>query len=95
MKPKPPTSNNLAGGPTLEQQARRDQIEEAIAVCMATSQDMAEVALRIEQAVRRAAMVSPVLIPALERVKGVRIRVENLHADLAAYWQAGQARRWE
>jgi hypothetical protein len=95
MKPRPPGSNNLAGGPTLEQQARRDQIEEAIAVCMATSQDMAEVALRIEQAVRRASMVSPVLLPALERVHSVRVRVEQLHADLAEYWQAGQARRWK
>jgi hypothetical protein len=94
-KPRPPGSNNLLGGPTLAQQARRDQIEEAIAVCLATSQDMAEVALRIEQAVRRAAMVSPVLVPALERVQGVRLRVEKLHTDLAEYWRAGQSRRWE
>jgi hypothetical protein len=95
MKPRPPGSNNLAGGPTKQQQVRRNQIEDAIAVCMSTSQDMAEVALRIEQAVRRASMVSPVLLPALERVQSVRVRVEQLHADLAEYWQAGQARRWK
>lgn len=94
-KPRPPGSNNLAGGPTLAQQARRDQIEEAMAVCLSTSQDLAEVALRIEQAVRRAALVSPVLVPALERVKGVRVRMERLHAELAEYWRAGQARRWD
>lgn len=94
-KPRPPGSNNLLGGPTLEMQARRDQIEEAIAVCLATSQDMAEVSLRIEQAIRRASMVSPVLVPALERVRGVRLRMEQLHADLAQYWRAGQSRRWE
>lgn len=94
-RPRPPGSNNLAGGPTLAQQSRRDQIEEAIAVCLATSQDMAEVALRIEQAIRRAAMVSPVLVPALERVVGVRVRIERLHAELAAYWRTGQSRRWE
>lgn len=95
MKPRPKGSNNLAGGPTKKQQARRDQIEEAIAVCLATSQDMAEVALRIEQAVRRVSMVSPVLLPALERVQSVRTRIEQLHADLAEYWQAGQSRRWK
>lgn len=95
MKPRPPGSNNLAGGPTLEQQARRDQIEEAIAVCLSTSQDMAEIALRIEQAIRRAAMVTPVLVPALERVQGVRLRVEKLHDDLAVYWRDGQSRRWK
>lgn len=95
MKPRPSSSNNLAGGPTLQQQARRDQIEEAIAVCMAISQDMAEVAIRIEQAVKRASLVSPVLLPALERVRGVRIRVEQLHADLAEYWRTGQACRWQ
>jgi hypothetical protein len=94
-KPRPPGSNNLAGGPTLEQQNRRDQVEEAIAVCLATSQDMAEVALRIEQAIRRASLVSPVLVPALERVRGVRVRVERLHTELAEYWRAGQSRRWK
>lgn len=94
MKPRPSGSNNLAGGPTLEQQARRNQIEDAMAICLATSQDMAEVALRIEQAIRRASIVSPVLLPALERVRTVRARVEQLHAGLAQYWQAGQARRW-
>lgn len=95
MKPRPPSSNNLAGGPSLEQQYRRDQIEEAIAICLATSQDMAEISIRIEQAIRRASMVSPVLIPALERVHSVCVRIEQLHADLAQYWQAGQARRWK
>lgn len=95
MKPRPKGSNNLLGGPTLQQQARRNQIEDAIAVCLSTSEDMAEVALRIEQAVRRASMVAPVLLPALERVRVVRIRVEQLHTELAAYWRAGQARRWE
>jgi hypothetical protein len=94
-KPRPPGSNNLAGGPTLAQQARRNQIEDAIAVCMSTSQDMAEVELRIEQAVRRASMVSLVLLPALERVQSARVRVEQLHTDLAEYWQSGQARRWK
>jgi len=94
MKPRPNGSNNLAGGPTLEQQGRRNQIEDAMAICLATSQDMAEVALRIEQAIRRASIVSPVLLPALERVQSVRVRVEQLHASLATYWQAGQARRW-
>lgn len=95
MKPRPSGSNNLAGGPTLDQQARRDQIEEAIAVCLATSQDMSEIAIRIEQAVRRAAMVSPVLVPALERVQAVRVRIDQLRTGLAEYWRAGQARRWE
>lgn len=26
---------------------------------------------------------------------GVYLRVEQLHADLAEYWQAGQSRRWK
>ena len=95
MKPKPKGSNNLAGRPTLVHQAGRDQIEEAIAACLSTSQDMAEVSLRIEQAMRRASMVAPVLVPALERVHGVRVRIEKLHTDLAQYWRAGQSRRWE
>lgn len=89
------TSNNLLGSLTDAQSGRRDQIEEAIAVCLSTSQDMAEIAIRIEQAIRRASMVSPVLVPALERVVAVRIRIERLHADLGAYWRAGQSRRWE
>jgi hypothetical protein len=95
MKPRPSGSNNLAGGPTLEQQARRNQIEDAIAVCMATSQDMSEIAIRIEQAMRRAVMVAPVLNPALERVIEARVRITRLHADLVEYWHAGQARRWK
>ncbi len=95
MKPHPPTSNNLLGNLTGDAADRRDQIEEAIAICLATSEDMAEIAVRIEQAIRRASMVSPVLVPALERVIGVRVRIERLHADLGAYWRAGQSRRWE
>jgi hypothetical protein len=88
-------TNNPLGDLPVDAKARRDQIEEAIAILLATSQDMAEISLRIEQAVRRAAIVSPVLVPALERVTGVRQRLTRLHADLAAYWHAGQARRWE
>lgn len=95
MKPRPACSNNLLGNLPNPQAERRDQIEEAIAICLATSQDMAEVAVRIEQAIRRASIVSPVLVPALERVVAVRVRIERLHADLGAYWRAGQSRRWE
>ena len=95
MKPKPTGSNNLLGTLPNDAIERRDQIEEAIAVCLATSQDMAEIAIRIEQAIRRAAMVSPVLVPALERVTSARLRIERLRADLGTYWRAGHARRWE
>ena len=91
----PTGSNHLLGDLPMEAKERRDQIEEAIAVLLASSQDMSEVALRIEQAVRRAAVVSPVLVPALERVTSVRTRLAQLHQDLAAYWSAGQAHRWE
>ena len=94
-KPRPIGSNNLLGDLSTDAKERRDQIEEAIAVLLASSQDMGEVALRIEQAVRRAAVVSPVLIPALERVASIRTRLARLHQDLSAYWSAGQAHRWE
>jgi hypothetical protein len=94
MKPKPPSSNNLLGTLPGESAERRDQIEEAIAICLATSQDMAEISIRIEQAIKRAAIVSPVLVPALERVSAVRARIERLHTDLGEYWRAGQSRRW-
>lgn len=94
-KPHPTGSNNLLGDLPAEAKERRDQIEEAIAVMLASSQDLAEVALRIEQAVRRASAVSPVLIPALERVSLIRARLTHLQQSLSAYWHAGHAHRWE
>lgn len=92
--PHPPGSNNLVGGPTLEQQARRNQIEDVMAACMSASDELAEVAVRIEYALRCASAVTPVLLPALERVQSVRVQIERLHTDLSQYWQAGQLRRW-
>lgn len=62
---------------------------------LTSSQDLAEVATRIEQATRRASIVVPVLSPALERVIAIHQHLTQLHQDLSGYWHAGQARRWE
>jgi len=57
--------------------------------------DIDEMDLRIDQAVRRATIVSPVLVPAQERLEQMRKRITALHADLGKYWTTGQAHRWE
>ena len=91
----PKKSNNLLGDLPAAAKARRDVIEDAIASLYRVLLDIDELALRLDQAIRRAAVVAPVLHPAQERLAQVRGRVAGLHASLGAYWSAGQSRRWE
>jgi ABC-type transporter Mla subunit MlaD len=91
----PKQSNNLLGDLPADGKARRDPIEDAIASLYRCLMDIDELSLRIDQAVRRAAVVAPVLHPAQERLAQVRNRVAVLHATLGAYWSQGQSRRWE
>lgn len=93
--PKPGKSNNVLGDLPVDAKARRDQIEDALAVLYRCLMDIDELTLRIDQAVRRAAIVGPVLRPAQERLAEIRGRVEKLRANLGAYWSAGQSHRWE
>jgi len=93
--PKPGQSNNLLGDLPVRGKARRDQIEDALASLHRVLMDIDEMDLRIDQAVRRATIVSPVLVPAQERLEQMRKRITALHADLGKYWTTGQAHRWE
>ena len=94
-KPHPPSSNNLLGDLPADAKVRRDQIEEALAVLNRVLMDIDEMTVRLDQAVRRASVVSPVLVPAQVRLAQVRARIAALHTSLGAYWSAGQSRRWE
>jgi len=93
--PKPGKTNNALGDLPVAAKERRDVIEDALASLWRVLLDLDELAVRLDQAVRRAAIVSPVLAPAQERLAQVRVRVAALHSDLGAYWSAGQAHRWE
>lgn len=95
MKPRPPGSNNLLGDLPLAAKQQRDQIENAIALCLAVNHDIAEVETRISQAMRRSTVVEPVLHPAAQRVAEIRACIEQLHAELGAYWRTGQSHRWQ
>lgn len=91
----PKQSNNLLGDLPGHAKDRRNVIEDAIASLYRVLLDIDELTLRIDQAVRRASMVAPVLHPAQERLGQVRERIATLHASLGEYWAAGQAHRWE
>ena len=93
--PKPGKTNNALGDLPVDAKRRRDQIEDAIASLYRVLVDIDELALRIDQAIRRAALVGPVLHPAQERLAQVRARIATLHTDLGVYWSQGQSRRWE
>lgn len=93
--PKPGTSNNLLGDLPVGAKRRRDQVEDALASLYRVLVDLDELSLRIDQAIRRASVVSPVLVPAQERLCQVRERLAALQDDLGAYWSAGQAHRWD
>ena len=54
-----------------------------------------EVALRLDQAVCRAAQDTSVLQPAIDRLAQVRVRLAVLRSRLGQYWRDGQAHRWE
>lgn len=94
MPPKKGANYGTLGELKAEGTKRRDSIEECLTLLMDTSEDLGELALRIEQAMRRAATVSPVLMPALERIAEVRQRIERIHATLIAYWNENQSKRW-
>ncbi len=93
--PKQGVSNNVLGDLPVDAKARRDPIEDALASLYRAMADMDELSLRIDQAMRRAAVVSPVLMPAQERLHQVRERLASMRSELGAYWSAGQSRRWE
>jgi hypothetical protein len=93
--PKPGKSNNLLGDLPVAAKARRDGIEDALASLYRCLVDLDELALRIDQAARRAAVVAPVLHPAQERLQQIRQRIAAVHNSLGEYWSQGQAHRWE
>jgi hypothetical protein len=94
-QPRPTGTNNPLGDLPADAKVRRDQIEDALAVLYRVLIDIDEMSLRIDQAIRRASIVSPVLVPAQERLLQVRARLAVLHTAMGAYWAAGQSRRWE
>jgi hypothetical protein len=91
----PKQSNNLLGDLSADGKARRDPIEDAIASLYRCLMDIDELALRLDQAVRRSSLVGPVLHPAQERLAQVRVRIATLHGSMSAYWASGQVRRWK
>lgn len=93
--PKPGVSNNLQGDLPVDAKGRREPVEDALASLYRVLVDLDELSLRIDQAMRRASVVSPVLVPAQERLNQVRERLGRVHTSLGAYWSAGQAHRWE
>lgn len=93
--PKPGVSNNLLGDLPVAAKERRDQVEDALASLYRVMADLDELSLRIDQAIRRASVVAPVLVPAQERLSQVRARLSALHSSLGKHWSTGQAHRWE
>jgi len=92
---KPGKTNNALGDLPAAAKRRRDQIEDALAVIHHALIDMDELDLRLDQAMRRASIVVPVLHPAQDRLAQMRKQMSALHTNLSAYWSQGQARRWE
>ena len=93
--PKHGVSNNLLGDLPAHAKDRRDVVEDALASLYRVMIDLEELSLRIDQAIRRASVVSPVLVPAQERLAQIQTRLSALHHSLGEYWSAGQSHRWE
>jgi hypothetical protein len=74
--------------------AERDALEEAQSILLAAALDLDEVALRVEQAVRRTRIVEPVLRPALERLARIRSELKSARDALSEVWTEGQRKKW-
>lgn len=93
--PKKGQTNNVLGDLAQDAKSRRDQIEGALVGLHTLIVDIDEVSMRINQAISRTPLVSPVLEPAVKRAALIRAHLSTLHTELSEYWRTGQSRRWE
>ena len=80
---------------SLTGEVRRDRIEEALFDLISARSGLAEVDLRMMQAIRRAAVVEPVLAPARTRLLDIAKRIDRSKEIMVDIWRDGQERSWE
>lgn len=72
----------------------RDHIECAQVLLMSIAVDIDEVAIRIDQAIKRTHIVRDVLQPSQDRLEGIRSDLATIQDELSQTWRDGQANKW-
>lgn len=79
---------------TIAAEARRDQVEEEMAVLARSLRDIDEILLRMQQAIRRSSIVFDVLGPAIERLLALRSSLRSAQDVVGLIWKEEQTRHW-
>jgi hypothetical protein len=79
---------------TIAAEARRDQVEEEMAVLARSLRDIDEILLRMQQAIRRSSIVFDVLGPAVERLLALRSSLRSAQGAIGLIWKEEQTRHW-
>jgi len=79
---------------TNKGQVRRDGVETAMMLLHAMLTDVDELMVRNQQAMRRTALVAPVLEPAVDRLHHMRAELRLCQRHLSGVWSDGEAQRW-
>ena len=72
----------------------RDHLETAQAILLTVSVDLDEVALRVQQSIRRTRLVADVLDPATRRIDEIRSELSQAHDELKQCWEVRHEEKW-